>query len=368
MARLLREMGHDVSVCLQTGQSAYDSWKSSGKVWQELKWFDVAGKSGAWPQLKSTFDAVLLAMSPVIGANSEIGALMMAHEDGVPAFGVSDFPGSLRNPGWRDYVRHLTTLFSPMPEPNFPGKCVVSGWGALEKWRNKDVGAMAYATRLKLGIGHEPVLYVFFSPERESPLALEHLAILIREVDIDGITIVVNRHGREKSTPVDGNARRFRVALCLLGENNRVFDNSPEYSEFLSLDERSILPQFRPDEFLEYQEALTLARGNGVALTMFGTDGLLAPYLASSGILSVCWLDPVYGGAVLKREKQVERLDLPILWQPTNDLDLLTCIDSGLRGRSDAREKQIELLEQQYPFPKSSAPQIIVDEILRQLG
>jgi hypothetical protein len=373
VARLLRQQGHSVAVYLQKGQSADESYRSGGKVKDVFGELDVYGRNflGAEELRHGNCDAVICSMSPVTGfniLNLEISALNCGLILKIPVFGVSDFPGSCNNTNdWREFSNKLTTLFSPMPEPSFPGKCIVSGWGALEKWRNKDVCAMAHAARRKLGTHNNPVLYVSFSPERESPLALEHLAVVIERAKIRGIYVVVNRHGREKTIPIDGNARRYQRTLELLAESNAVIDHSPEFGDLSLENDYAVANRFRPKEFLSYQEALALTFGNGLMLSFFSTDALIAPYLASQEILSACWLDPVFGGAVLRREKKIEALDFPYVYRPTNDDHLVGCIRAAL-CQPNQRLEQLSLLTQNYPFPEKPASQIIVDEILRQLG
>lgn len=369
MARLFRQMGRSVTVILQKGQSAAQSYLEKGKVWDDLLgidcWVDDQFDNGILAKSNMP-DCVVCALSPVVGDNIELQALNAALNEGLCVFGVSDFPNSWRNPGWRDYPRMFTTLFSPMPEPTAPCKCVVTGWGALEKWRGVDVQKMGHEARSILGIGSDPVLYVSFSPERESPLALEHLALVLMRRNICGISIVVNRHGRERTAPIDGNGARYYDALSLLSKTNHVIDQSPEFGDLPSSDDNYIPIRFRPRQFLSYQQAVALTAGNGLMLSFFGTDALIAPFLASQGVLSALWLDPVFGGAVLKREKQVEHFDPPAIWQPTDDDALIRCLRTGLENNF-ARIKQCVLLTQHYPFPEKPASQIIVDEILRQV-
>lgn len=362
-ARLLSDLGHNVRVFLQEDQSAAESYRSGGSVATALSGINVEIVC----QALGNADALICALSPVAGFNMETNALYTVNGCIRRKFGVQDFPGSFRNPGWRDYCDGFTTLFSPMPEPNFPGKCVVSGWGALEKWRGVNVKSMYLEARTLLGIGEKPVLYVTFSPEQESPLALEHLACLLEQNRFRDVAIVVNRHGREKTKPIAGNAIRYQSALLRLLKTNQVVDQSPEYADLPPENDYAVSSLFRPQQFLSYQQALVLTAKNGLALSFFGTDALVAPFLASQGVLSACWLDPVFGGAVLQREKQRAGFDLPELWQPKSDDELLKCLETGLKSTLPRGDK-CEALSKLYPFPEKPAPEIIVDEIMRQLG
>lgn len=382
VAAVLRELygrGVDVMMLLQEGLSAAVHYNQGGPLVDQLDAFPVfiEEPSDKVAELVQGFDAVVTAMSPVPRNNLEITVLLESVRNDVPVYGVEEVVGGRNNPGWRDYVFELNRLFAAMPEEEFRA-CPESvvGSSALERWRNVSVVDLNVSARAKLGIGDEPVIYFFPAPERESPTALHilgsSLASVIEEFETYGVSkpvLILNRHRRELSSPVPLNGSGYRSGLKYISEvvGLKVFDNSPEYFGLPTADERSIVSEFMPPQFLNYQEMLAVTANTGLAITFFGTDGLMvAPYLANQGILSVLWLDPTLGGRVLQREKQVSRYNLPEVLEVYGGAEALAHI-WRIYLIEDERDFLQKSLVELYSFPPQSASVLTAEHILQDL-
>lgn len=372
---VFRQRGHHITVYLQRGHSAAGNYERGERLRQDLKDLPVHIVSSSDCQPIHA-DAVLLAMSPVVGQNLEIEILRRARAEGRPVYAVEEVSGGRMNTQWRDHYQHVTAIFTPLPtEDHRTKKEIVVGSLPAAKWQGVSVAKLAQQARIKLRLTTEPVLYFFPSPEPESPAALCHLGLLLAQWRNDlpsNLVVMVNRHRRDRSNesrpPIVGQTYQAGLAQCAQG-GFTVFDNSPEYSDLPADDHWAIQKRFRPPEFLTYQEMLAITADNGAALTFFGTDGLMvAPCLGRQGIYPILWLDPRYGGKMLYREKALEHIDLAHIPQPGNDQMLKMYLCTALHPTlQDKRKQWCGLLDQWYKLPVHEPAQLIADQIIKDL-
>lgn len=376
----LRKRGHSCTVLLQEGHSAARSYEQHDKVYQELQGVNVQVVSTA-PQVPQDIAAVILAMSPVTGQNLEVELAKECDQEFRPkVYAVEEVIGGRNNPGWRSNLDKVDCLFAPLPQKDFQAcREVVVGPLALSRWRNVSVPELAASARKKLDIGDEPVLYFFPSPDPVAPRALDLLGTLIASLKSylpelpNPPVLLLNRHRRETASEsrVPGNGEAFRSAMLSVSKATgwKVFDCSPEYGSLPSDDKWSILPEFRPPEFPTYQEMLAVTAGSGVALTFFGTDGLMVgPFLAKEGIVPILWLDRRLGGRVLWQEKQIKRFDLPVICQVENNDALCIALYTALDPRNLVyRNAHCRELQHHFQFPRHEPAVEIANTIERDL-
>lgn len=374
----LAEMGHDVTVYLQSGQTAAASYRSGGTLAGILGGVNVR----CLPKMPECgalcgLHAVITAMSPLDGYSleAEVAGAAFGYDGNIkrPVFGVEDTIGGRNNGRWRDLRGQLTALYAPVADHQNSGcKEVVVGPLALNRWRHVDVDSVASAARQTLAIGIEqPVLYFSPSPEEEGADGFVHLAGLIKtEIGKKlprNMVFLLNRHRRELVNRVPGRGRKYQWGLRVLEQAGvKVFDNSPEYDSLSLDDELAICPECRPERFLTYQEMLAVTLSGGVAMSFFGTDVLMvAPHLP--GLAPLLWLDPRFGGGVLGREKGIDRFDaLPVVAQKVDDAGLMSWLSKHF-GLTPDRNAYCSQLQRAFPFPETSSVDAIVSDIIRRV-
>ena len=375
----LKRRGYEVTVCLQKGYSAADSYRNKSSVHRllgslDVRCFDRFPEAG----FLSCYNAVVSAMSPLsYSMETNVAGFCngYARYSKRPLFVVEDTVSARRNGSWSDFVSdhdRVKALYAPVSANGHVGcREVVVGPMVMNRWRGVNVEELARTARQKLGISDAPVLYFSPSPEKEGGEAFVKLATLIKDDRgtkvPDNAVFLLNRHRRELTQPVEGNGQRYAWGQRILMQAGfRVIDNSPEFGDIGQGDIRCIMPECRPPDFLTYPEMLVVTHGNGVAVSFFSTDVLMvAPHLP--GIAPVLWLDEELGGAVLLREKHMKCFaDLHAVIQPTRNESLMSAIGIGF-GRTGARSVYCTALSKAFPFPTSDPVQTICDDILRQM-
>ena len=367
-------MGATVNCYLDSTGTAIEGSRVAG-----VEYMTGSADSGDAIRITAGSEKILVALSA--GARQlEQKVAHMATTMAKPTFGVEEMLLGRNNPGWNDQARlvhKLRTLFTSMPTEydSLFNNIQVVGPIAVEWYRDQSVDAINREARRRLGVPEELgeeasvrentcFIVVSFSPDIVSPHALYEVGqALIRLKNESALSedtqLLLCRHHRELRDPLPGNEIFYLACLEEIEENGRidVFDHSPGATDGLSL-----WGLDRP--ILTHQELLCITANNGVYLTFFGTDGVMvAPHLANQGIVSIAYLDPMLGGAVLHREKGIERLPLEELWQSTNSTALYQHLLYALDDKP-TREKHCQRLAELYPFPEANPARKIAEAIL----
>jgi hypothetical protein len=99
VAKEFVRQGHEVLVILPDGHSAAGNYQRQESLRVLLA--DIPVKIETRVPAAILADAIVLALSPVIGKNLEIGLLKAANDQGIPAYGLEEVISGRHNPGWR---------------------------------------------------------------------------------------------------------------------------------------------------------------------------------------------------------------------------------------------------------------------------
>lgn len=375
VAREFHILVHDVTYVLDQQGAAWQQYQTDEVFRSLFGGFRIVHSDGA-PAYVEESDVILVTLSASGTPNEEMEACRIAKVYKKPCYGIEEMIGGRHNPGWEEGdnppIRKLKRLFTVMPtdeDSRYP--VTVVGPPQLERYRGVDVEAVGAEARRKLDIPAETLL-VYYSgqPEPENPHVLSRVgeALASLREDIPNLTLVVSRHSRELVKPFPDNSAAHRHALRHIRNRVgiRVIENSLDHKDLPPDDPEAIPAEFRPPEFVTYQELVCACKRYGVIVTGFGTDGVVvAPHL---GIPSILYLDSVHYlfGGLLEREKRMSRLPLPVIPQVTTVEALLHEL-RRLFVPGAVAEWAVTCSEH-YPFPVSNPAERIVDTVLRDLG
>lgn len=372
-----------VTITYQLSGTALHSYKEDEGFRAQFRAFEIRDQVWDPPMQDSrnaSFDFAFVTLSASGRPNGEIDTVFAANDALSPVYGLEEVVGGRHNPGWEDEspspVMLLNRLFTALPtdeDAKYPNVTVV-GPPQLNRYRNADIDALGAQARQNLGIPEDcPLIYYSGQPEPENPHVLsrlgEALACLRRGGALQDVCLVVSRHARERSKTVPDNGIAHRHALRLIRDRVgiRVFENSLEHVDLPAAGPEGIPWEFRPPEFSSYQELVCACKRNGVVVTGFGNDDqVVAPHLGIPSILYLDRVDYLFGG-LLKREKKLSRLPVPIVPQVTSVESLAAQLERFLLDPV-RRRAHCQLLTQTFPFPQTDPAEKIAELILEDLS
>lgn len=357
VAHALVNAGCRVTYLLDNTGAAWHEFQKEGALTKQLfEGMDVDSRHPRWIAEPMFYTSVVVTLS--VGDGLEQRAVEGAHRFCKPVFGLEDFILGRYNPGWDGVPKTFKRLFTIMPTTHdqaYPVKVV--GPVQVMRYAGSCLNHIAVSVAMDMGLppGTERIIVFFGHPNPESPAALFQVGEALQWLPSvrKGLTLIVARHGRERTAPVPDNAAAYRHVMRLLksrfGDTVTILDNSPDYADLPPNDPQAIAPEFRPKTVVGYQELVALCSLNGVGVGGFATDPtVVMPHL---GLPSLLLLHPLTFGALLLAEKNVTSLPLSLPQQFTRVDEFAAALEVLLTNRQ-LRQHCYDLLGEAFPFPR----------------